>query len=546
MTSTTTATFDLTSEPWLPVQWRDGTVSDLSLMGVLERADEAITLVGEVSTQVFALTRMLLAVLHRSIGGPATREDWETLYQEGIPLTSVRAYLDRHRERFDLFHPETPYMQVAGLRTAKGESGGLERLVADVPANQQMFTTRSFRDLRLISAAEAARWVVHAHSFDASGIKSGAVGDNHARNGKGYPIGPGWSGQIGGVFVEGPTLRDTLLLNLMPLDTPGFVRTRAEFDSDLPPWERDLGVAGEDRGPAGPVDVYTWQSRRLRLIGDRTGVRGVVLCNGDRATVRNQQRHEPHTSWRRSEAQEKKLGKALVYMARTHDPSRTLWRGLPSLLPERTGGAQGSTGASTLAPAIVQWVADLDDTLGSAVLRWRAIGMSYGSQQSTVAEIVDDTLLLPLAVLSQHDVERGELARQSVFAADQAVVALGHLAVDLAVAAGGSPAGPKDRAVEVGYAAIDEPFRRWLVSLADPITLEDAQRAWHETCRSTLEQLAQELVGAAGPAAWTGRIQEDRRGQPRKINVATAESRFRYLLRQALPAAFPATTPAKG
>ncbi|MGV7400563.1 type I-E CRISPR-associated protein Cse1/CasA, partial [Mycobacterium kansasii] len=87
----------------------------------------------------------------------------------------------------DLFDPVAPFFQVAGLRTAKDDVFSLDRIVADVPNGEPLFTTRSGADLARMAPAEAARWLVHAHAFDPSGIKSGALGDDTVKGGKGYP-----------------------------------------------------------------------------------------------------------------------------------------------------------------------------------------------------------------------------------------------------------------------------------------------------------------------------------------------------------------------
>jgi CRISPR system Cascade subunit CasA len=209
--------YDLTTEPWIPVVGLDGAVQELSLVDVVGHAHELVAIGGELPTHGFALTRLVLAVLHRSVGGPADRADWADLWQAGeLPVDDVARYLAGWRHRFDLFHPETPFLQVAGLATAKGEFSGLEKLIADVPNGHAFFTARAGRGVRSLDAPEAARWLVHTQAFDPSGIKSGAVDDPRVTGGKGYPIGIAWAGNLGGVLLQGTTLRETLLLNLLP------------------------------------------------------------------------------------------------------------------------------------------------------------------------------------------------------------------------------------------------------------------------------------------------------------------------------------------
>jgi hypothetical protein len=165
-----------------------------------------------------------------------------------------------------------------------------------------------------IGFAEAARWLVHCHAFDASGIKSGAKGDDRVKGARGYPIGPGCCGRYGGVYASGENLRETLLLNLIATETE-YVRFK---DEDRPVWEREPQTAAIERRPGhddewpsgrplGPLDLYTWQSRRVRFHFDEDGVTGALVCQGDKMHAANMQLVEPFTAWRRSPAQEKKL-----------------------------------------------------------------------------------------------------------------------------------------------------------------------------------------------------------------------------------------------
>jgi CRISPR system Cascade subunit CasA len=341
-------TFDLIHQPWIRVRDLDGGTAERGILQALGLAHQLAGLSGDVPTQTFALTRMLLAVLHGALAGPRDDDAWVELWEaERLPTEMIAAYLAEYRERFDLFHPKTPFFQVAGLHTASGKTTGTPTLIADVPNGTKFFTTRVGVDYTL-TYAEAARWLVHCQAFDISGIKTGAVGDERVKDGKGYPIGVAWAGLLGCVLLEGATLKETLLLNLMPRDFGDYAR---EPHEDRPAWEREPVSAAEEvpdgRPVTGPVDLYTWQSRRVRLIsGPDRCVRDALICNGERLTPQNMHRAEPHTAWRRSTPQEKALRLPLVYMPREHDPDRATWRGLASL-PESWSSdrARGAGGA---------------------------------------------------------------------------------------------------------------------------------------------------------------------------------------------------------
>ncbi|MFE2578905.1 type I-E CRISPR-associated protein Cse1/CasA [Streptomyces sp. NPDC059378] len=530
------ACFDLTSRPWIEVLGLDGVQREFSLREVFARAGEVRRIVTELPTQEFALLRLLLAVAHDALDGPCDLEDWAELWADAECFAGVGAYLDAHRDRFDLLHPAAPFFQTAGLRTAKDEVFPLARIVADVPNGEPFFTAR-MPTVQRLTFAEAARWVVHAHAFDTSGIKSGAVGDGRVKGGKVYPLGTGWAGGLGGVFVEGDSLRETLLLNLVAADTD----TMEFAGSDRPAWRREpCGPGGSERTPTGVRDLYTWQSRRMRLHHDGSSVHGVVLGYGDPLASRNTHRWEPMTAWRRSLAQEKKLGQSPVYLPQEHDPARSAWRGIASLIADRAEATQYAEAAARLRPGMLEWIARLvteGELPRGFLIRARVVGAAYGTQQSVIDEVVDDRLAMPVVLLHRQD---RTCARQAIGAAedaDLAVRALGDLASDLARAAGSEGEGPQLAARDLGFAAVEDPYRAWLAALAqDGVDPFERRQVWQRDVHRLIVRLGEWLITQAGDAAWQGRVVADKKGT-HWLNAGLADKWFRSRLARTLPGA---------
>ncbi|AWK10861.1 type I-E CRISPR-associated protein Cse1/CasA [Streptomyces spongiicola] len=501
--------FDLTSSSWIRVVRSDGSQDELSLRQVFAQADDLRCVVAGLATQEFALIRLLLAVAHDALDGPRDIEEWAELWEDRESLAPVQEYLTRHADRFDLLHPQTPFLQSAGLRTLKDEVFSLDRIVADVPAGEKFFSAR-LPEVERLSFAEAARWVVHVHAYDTSGIKTGMAGDDRVKGGKVFPLGTGWCGGLGGVFVEGDTLRETLLLNLVAADT-----TELEFPADdRPAWRRDPSGPGSTGRPAtGLRDLYSWQSRRLRLHYDADGVHGVVLGYGDQHTPRNMHRREPMTAWRRSKAQEKKLGQSPVYLPLEHDPARSAWRGIAALVADRPGdgggGGGGAEPAARLRPRILEWIARLvseGHLKPRYLVRARLVGVSYGTQQSVVEEAVDDRLQMPVVLLHRQDPTYAVQAIAASDDADRAVRALGDLAADLARAAGVGQEQPRAASLAEGFDALEQPYRDWLSVLADVPDPFAHRDTWRRQLRKAVGRLGDRLIAAAGDAAWEGRL----------------------------------------
>ncbi|MEU2665965.1 type I-E CRISPR-associated protein Cse1/CasA [Micromonospora sp. NPDC007220] len=534
------AGFSLVDKAWIPVLDAEGQRRDVSLLGLFEQAGDVRMIACELPTQTFAILRLALAILHRTTGGPPGEAAWRALWRDRrLPVADVAEYLGVFRDRFDLLHPERPFYQVADLRAAKNNTYGLERLIADVPNGMPFLTTRAGPGMESISLAEAARWVVHCQAYDPSGIKTGAVGDLRVKGGRGYPIGVASLGALGGVHIEGATLLETLLLNLVPI-APGW---QVSDERDLPVWEREPQTAVEEadsaRGPHGLLSLYTWQSRRIRLFGDAGGVTGAMISNGDRLEWQDRHLLEPMSVWGRSGPREREQKRTPIYLPRPHDHSRALWRGLQTLLP--TPPLPGAEAPQRLSPMVVQWLARLTVTgvVGSDFqARTRATSVTYGTQQAVVDEVFSDALTMNVLLLVEDSALRAA-AVDAAGDAESAVRVLRRLADNLVRAAGSRDidSGDAERAAERGYALLDRAFRDWLARLgpdSDPV----AERAsWQRLVRRAVKRLGSEMVAAAGPAAWAGRPGVDRAGRDVHFSSSQAEAWFRLGLVKALPMA---------
>ena len=534
-----TASFNLLDEPWIRVTRLDGAPDEVSLLVLFREATDIAGIHGEIASQDAAVLRLLLAICHRTMDGPEDLDVWEEYWRDPGSLgRDAVDHLERHRERFDLRDPDRPFFQVAGIHAASGRTSGLESLIVDVPNGNPFFTTRIAEGLDSIGWAEAARWLVHVHAFDPSGIRTGAVGDPQVKGGKGYPIGPGWAGQIGTVTVVGENLERTLLLNTVVCeDLDGL--NGVDPTRDLAPWERGAdGPAGShDPRPTGPVYCYTWQTRRVLLHGDDDGVTGLFLGNGDKAKPQNRYLVEPMTAWRYSEPQSKKL-KAPVYMPRKLPTDRAFWRGLSTLVaqlsPKITVKGAGEV-TRYLSPGVVSFYQRLMRrriVCPSGLIPLHAVGIEYGAQEAVVTELVDDVLSLPAGLLNPENKRLLAVVHDAMEETEQVAAALRNLAANLDRARGGSPdtaSAAREHAGAAFYQVIDERFPRWLASLNE----EDPDRAharWRELLRSEALRQQETLASAMPDTAFAGRGEGKGRA-----DVSKALLFFRLALTKALP-----------
>lgn len=541
--------YNLLDEPWIPVRLVDGTITDVGLLELLRRTTDIADLACELPTQSIAIQRLILAIAYR-VATPRDARDWARQWDDGAPTEQMIEYLERWRDRFYLFGGCFPFMQVADLRTAKDSVSGLEKLIADVPNGEQFFTTRHGRALACIPASEAARWLVHAQAYDPSGIRSGAVGDSQVKGGKGYPIGPAWCGHLGLVWLKGKDLDETLVLNLIPAGTAELRGVDSSAEWGVCSWEDtepETSVRGDYSllDPAGtPRELsiprlLTWHSRRIRLVGDSSGVTGVVLAQGDKLAPQEMRLYEPQSLWRYSTPQSKKF-KTDVYMPRKFEAGRALWRNLPGTLPTviTVQGVDKQTKQEFLPSATLSFHYQLDNasiqTSYPKVMRIQAVGVTYGPQESTFEDIYSDELMLSVAVMR---VEREDLSAEidrQVRLTEDVARDVGTLAANLARAAGesgdGAGDGARDRAKELFFSAVDNDFRAWLTQVDGLESARDVGRRWERTLRQHATDIQTELVRGASSSAIIGR--DTGRGY---MNVGIAENIFRARLNERLP-----------
>lgn len=517
-----TATYSLLDEPWIPIMWSDGTAGEVSLRELFAKAPMIRSLAGEMATIDAVVLRLVVAIVLRATFEPdrtrrEAEDDWSAWWSDWSHLDDqVQTYLTTYEDRFDLLHPQTPFMQVATLDTPSGNRSGLHKLVPNITG---LFRMRQGAAEDGLSLSEAARFVLFAQSYDPSGIKSGATDDVRASGGKGYPSGySAWAGVIGIVTPEGANLAQTMLLNTDPMDVP---------NSDSAVWERPAQTGAVDAGhafPQGPADLLTWQSRRIRLFTSEDRVRDVILANGDFVTPHGLHGMEPMAAWKISQSQTKKNGPN-VWWPVSFDPGRQIWRGIEPLLAQHEG-----------APPTLEWVRSLQASSllpKDTTVQIRAIGLTYGSNNSIISGAVDDRLTLQVSALASEELTKA--AAEAVVTAQKGVGAITGLAGGLARASGTGEAAARDKAAVRAYDALDGPYRQWLAGLHDPKADEPHGSAtvdWHRRLRRTLTALGEQLCRESGRRAVVGRMIDDD-----LVDLSSAWRYFTYRLRTLTAAA---------
>ncbi|MER5490672.1 type I-E CRISPR-associated protein Cse1/CasA [Streptomyces sp. NPDC002490] len=554
--------FNLLDEPWQPVRpVGDGEgarpVRGVGLRELLLDADRFQDLVVDLPTQKPAIYRqLLLPLVVDALGRPANAAEWLETFRSGAftgeQRRKLEAYFDEYGRFFDLFDPVQPFAQVPGLRTAKGETKGSALLVATAATgnNVPLFSSRTEGDPLELTPAEAARWLLHTQCWDTAAIKTGVVGDPRAKAGKttGNPTGP--LGQLGVVMPMGRTVYESLLLNisfgqaLLSDDAPQWRRRATEGDiahtlsCALPAWQL--------RPARGLLDLWTWQSRRIRLIPEDTPagprVTRVVVAAGDRLTTTPEV--EPHTTWTTPPAggprarKTTTAGSASPQRPRRHQPGRAGWRGLEALLAVwNTDKDRESTAtrAGQRTSVLLGKLREVGARMPKAYpLQVELTGIVYGNQSAVIEDVFFDAIPLPVTALDPEGLVYDSLLG-AVEQAESLASSVNRLSADLRRAAGAEPI-PWDKGQRPGDTllhALDPVVRRLLAGLRavaeDFDASERGLQAWEEKAERATWRVAEQVFATAAPGLFTGRtVIKD--GKEHVYRLSTAEHAFRQRL----------------
>lgn len=481
--------FQLLEEPWIRVSTHSLEQKEVSLLEAMLHAQEYAGLSGEMPTQDAAVLRVLLAIgqtifYHYDENGQQEElskendveeqevlERWKGYWDAGgFPRQAVKEYLETYRERFWLFHPETPFWQVPNLQY--GTEYGSECLVGNVKESNNKATRHHFslvegENLTRLSYGEAARWLIHLNGYGVN-VKADkkAPGTTEA-------VGTGRLGQLGLVIADGRNLFEILMLNLCPLREDGEL-----WELPKPVWEKELHTEqGRRIPPPGNLpERYTMQSRRIALKRDGQGyVTGFRAIGGEFCSVENDF-DEPMTLWRQRKADKKT--EQVICVPRPHDPAVHAWQEFPALL--RGGNLAQS---SDRIPGIVQWTSVLYQKKlldKKDLVTFKMVGLTYGDQMKyTYGDCVNDTLSLSAGLLT----ELGEIwilriSDEVEKCQKVANEALSHFASRISRLFYGSDGAKnhiRDGLVRQYYFQVDQRFRSWLAGI-DPAKNEREEK----------------------------------------------------------------------
>lgn len=553
--------FNLLTEPWISVITDDrGKTEEVSLIDVFKNADKYVALAGDMKAQDFAVMRVLLSVLHTvfsrfdSDGNPydyleldemfrqnaEVNEDDEEDYLDDLTNTWIKIwkagkfpdiierYLEKWKDRFYLYDDKYPFFQVTAKDfegekySSKGsqvQGKNINRLISESGNKISLFSPK--KDIKdnknALSNSEAIRWILTFQQYTGLSDKARFTEDK-------YKASKGWLFDLGGVYLEGNNLFETLWLNCILVHPKEEYRLTVE----RPCWEHspEENIATYFERPYidNISELYTNWSRAIYIEpkeknSEAFAIKIVKLPD----TIHEDNFLEPMTIWRFNESGDNK-GK---YTPRKHRINQSLWRSFGLI-------AFSDSGPNVEIPGIIKWFDKVVKIIGDRKVGISIISMEDdGNATSWVpTDEIYDSLYVGDFILTDNDKEGWTIRVNEVIDLTKKIVEKNFryfISQVKEIRNLKSKSGFESQKVEELYFKIDKPFRDWIGSIKDQDDKDEKIREWKTILKKLTFEAADEIIGVGDNRDLFG-IEKD----GKILNISTADNSFRYFVRKEL------------
>lgn len=548
--------FNLIDEPWISVLTDyKGTTKLVGLKTLFENASEYIALAGDMATQDFAVMRVILAILHTVFSrydaqGNAYEEvqlndrmqqiekvdledkedyedalmkTWKDLWATDEFPEIVVKYLETWHDRFYLLDERYPFFQVAKQEVAgeklsqskPSEISGknMNRLISESSNKTALFSPKSGsgKHKELLSYDEVARWLITFQAY--TGLMDKVIYGKEK-----YKASKGWLFDLGGIYLSGKNLYQTMLLNLKLVDTSN---SYYNINIQNPCWEnapaKSLQKALRHTCLDNLAELYTIWSRAIYIEKYSSAEAFIMQVVKIPEITHENNFLEPMSLWKYNYSGENKD----KFTPRKHRFNESIWRSFGLITQTRDNGGKDSKRK----PGIIEWLNSIDESIKNQRIRINAVSMEDdGNSTSWVPTneiedrldigeyIVNDLQDNGWAVRINGIVDRTRYAIEIIYRS---------FIEDIATIRNIKPKDFTSHSIESMYFEIDKPFRDWLTGIDYGDDKDEKERMWNEELRELIQKQAKNILDNSCMRDFTGVIENNV-----LTNIATAYNRL--------------------
>lgn len=564
------ARFNLLEEKWISVIVdQKGETQEVSLIDVFENAHQYMALSGDSKAQDFAVMRFLLAVLHtvfsrfdadgnayemieldekyRQVNsiedeeilykyGENLFETWKNLWSKGKFPIIVCEYLEKWKDHFYLLDDKYPFYQVPiedisgdrlkGKREIPGKIYGknINRLISESENKTSFFAPKAStnKSKDKMTYAQIARWLITFQGYTGLSDKTAFSGDDYKKS-------KGWIYDLGGIYLEGNNLFETLTLNLM-LDRTNI--DDEENNMQRPCWEYSgrefIDLAFSGLNPNNLSELYTNWARAVNIDPefkeeDPFYLYAVKMPDLDHKSYFL----EPMTIWRYNKQGENKD----YYTPRKHSPDQALWRSFGLLVTDKPEDPE----KRYKKPGIMKWLYKIRKEIGNYNISVNSISMQDDKNATSwrPTDQTHDYLNSKQFILTDLDINQWTITVRDLVDQTKSIIGFRYrnFLNDLATIRNDKTSDFANKNIEKIYFLVDRPFRDWLGTIKYDDDKDEKINEWRKTLYNIVRQEAKSVVKGASPRDYKGKeVERTTKGGKKEelLNVAIAYNRFDY------------------
>ncbi|MBD3949329.1 type I-E CRISPR-associated protein Cse1/CasA [Tuanshanicoccus lijuaniae] len=559
--------FNLTNEPWISVIVNEqGENKLVSLKELFANAHHYIELGGDTKTQDFAILRVLLSVLHTvfsrfDAAGSAydyfeidekfvpesevdeseeyensLMETWQELWNQGYFSEIVIKYLEKWENRFYLFDEEFPFFQVKksdisedkiSKSKASSVSGkNINRLISESNNKAALFSPKYDKknNKEILTADEIARWLITFQGY--TGLSDKVIFGKDK-----YKASKGWLFDLGGLYLVGSNLFETLMLNLVLVHP----EKNIVMNHQKPSWEISAEEKIKAISSTIPIDnlaeLYTSWSRAI-YIDPQTDLQKPFSFEIVKLPDLLHEDHfiEPMTVWKYNTAGDAKDR----YTPKKHQLNQSMWRNFGLIaLPTKEKQNQHQ-------PGLIQWINLIKNIIGSYQISLIGISMKDDANATSwvpVDEIYDQ---LTMSNFILTDIQENQWVTRINDAVEETKKAINFtyrsFLKDINEIRNSNNNGFIDERVMELFYYIDQPFREWLLNIKANDEKDAKVLEWYQSLYKLISEVASSIIENASTRDYMGVIVGEKPNDSIK-NIATSHNRFMYFLKKDLKVA---------
>ena len=276
---------NLAFDEWIPCVRNNGLTSYASLADCLSDTD--ITDLVVRPHERVALMRLLLCISYASLGIPNNYKEWLEV-RDNI-TDGTKNYLKKWRNSFELFHKETPFLQISGLQNPskskknKNNSDSVDEEDGSLTStakldfslasgnNSTLFDHEALNNNRAATPEKLALDILTYQMFSPGGLIGSVVWDGQT-TGRTSSDAPCVPGSMLHTFVRGDNLLDTIHLNILAQDELSDYAALGDGWQGKPIWEFF---------PKGPQDSEAVKNATQTFLGRMVPLSRAILLFPD-------------------------------------------------------------------------------------------------------------------------------------------------------------------------------------------------------------------------------------------------------------------------